>query len=612
MNEVARFLSSHAPFRGLRVDVVDAVAESVQVAYFPTGSTILQQLGSPAEFVYVVRTGSVELLHDGQVIDVLEEGEIFGHPSLLSGHGPAYTVRVREDALCYLIPGEVADAVFGSPSGLGFLAGSLRRRMDLAEQAHEGSKGDPRLLRAGALVARAPLECDPETPVREAALRMTREGVSAVLVRVDGGLGIVTDTDVRARVVAEGLSLETPLREVMSFPARAVGPDRLVHEVLLDMLEAGMHHLPVVDGSGRVLGVVSDMDILGLERRDPFDLRAEVDRAATPEEVARVGARIPGSVATLARSGLEPEDVGHVVAVLVDAMTSRLLELAQDDLGDPPAPWAWLALGSEGRREQALATDQDHGLVYADDARPHDAYFEGLAARVVDGLEACGIRRCPSGVLASEPAWRDSLPGWVEAFEHGMAAPSDKPAFVTSIGFDYRQIAGPLAAEATLDAVVRSAKDRPAFIWRLARLAVEMKPPLGFRGDVVVRTVGDHRGVLDIKEGGLIPVTDLARLFALEAGLATSSTVERLRGAAAAGTIDGETCDALEEAFHVFLETRLDHQVRQVESAEPPDNLVDPRRLGRIERNRLKDAFRIVAHVQRDLGRRLSGTSRLR
>lgn len=435
---------------------------------------------------------------------------------------------------------------------------------------------------------------------------MSREGCSSLLVRTDEGYGIVTDTDLRGKVVAGGLPYDSTVRDVMTFPVRTVTVDRLVHEVLLDMLDADVHHLPVVDEEGRVMGVLSDTDILGLERRDPFSLRTQILRAGGREEVVRAGLMLPACIATLARVGLDPVAVGHVLSVLVDALTTRLLELAVNRLGDPPVPWAWLALGSEARREQALGTDQDHALAYANGGEEHDPYFARLAALVVEGLEGCGIRRCPSAVLASEDPWRQSVSGWVRTFEDWMGAHAAKPVFLTHIGFDYRAIAGPLEIESVLDDTVRSAKGRPEFLWRLARLALEVKPPLGFRGGLVVASAGGREGVLDIKAGGLMPVTDLARFFALEAGVAAKGTLERLGSAAEAGIIDEETRDALRDAYQVFLETRLSHQLAQVESGRPPDNLVDPSGLGQMSRARLKDAFRIVSHVQRELSRRLS------
>jgi CBS domain-containing protein len=486
-----------------------------------------------------------------------------------------------------------------------FLASSLRRRLDRVRWAREGSSGDPWLARADSLVARAPRVCEEETTVGDAAEQMARERLSCVLVRTDRGYGIVTDRDLRTRVVAKRLPYDRPLSEIMSFPVRTVDAERLAHEVLLEMIEGGIHHLPVVDG-GRLVGVLTDTDLLGLERRRPFLIRSQVERAEDAGAVAEAAATLPQSVLTLAKAGLDPVDVGHVVAVTIDAVTRRLIQLAVRELGDPPAPWAWMALGSEARREQALATDQDHALAYADGAEGHDQYFGGLAARVVAGLEACGIPRCRAGVLASQAPWRRTASSWVRTFEEWMTGRAAEPVALTTIAFDYRVIEGPLDVERLLDATVRSAKKRPAFLRRLARSALDFKPPTGFRGRVVLLRHGEHAGTLDVKQRGLLPIIDLARLFGLEAGSAAKSTLERLRAAGEAGVLDEDGRDALEEAYRVILEARLSHQAARVENEVDADNFLDPAELGSIGRARLKDAFRVITHVQRDVARRYS------
>ncbi|MGH2657964.1 MAG: putative nucleotidyltransferase substrate binding domain-containing protein [Actinomycetota bacterium] len=611
MSRVRRFLASVPPFDGLPAADLDRLASAVQVEFFPAGRVILHQHGAPAEFMYVVAAGVVEFVDQGQVVDALEEGEIFGHPSLLSGQGPTVSVRAAEETLCYLIPRPVAQKALGNPSGAAFLASSLRRRLDRVRWAREGTQGDVWLARADSLITRPPVVCDPLTTVADAAEWMARERISSVLIRTDQGYGIVTDRDLRTRVVAERLPYDRPVSEVMSFPVRTVDGDRLAHQVLLEMIEGGIHHLPVVDG-GRVVGVLTDTDLLGLERRQPFLMRSEVEQAKDVAEVADVAGNLPQSVLTLTKAGLDPVDVGHVVAVTMDAITRRLIELAVEDLGDPPAPWAWVALGSEARREQALATDQDHALAYADEAQRHDEYFARLAAEVVSGLEACGVPRCRAGVLATERPWRRTVSGWVGAFEEWMTARGAEPAALTTIAFDYRVIEGPLEVERILDNTVRSAKDRPLFLRRLARSALDFKPPTGFRGRVVLLRHGEHAGTLDVKHRGLLPIIDLARLFALEAGSAAKGTLERLRAAREAQVVDEDSGGALEEAYRVILDARLAHQTARVGKGLDADNFLDPYELGAIGRARLKDAFRVIAHVQREVGRRFPMTRPVR
>jgi CBS domain-containing protein len=210
--------------------------------------------------------------------------------------------------------------------------------------------------------------------------------------------------------------------------------------------------------------------------------------------------------------------------------------------------------------------------------------------------------------MATAPTWRGPIDAFTASFRERIEAPASRPVFATGIALDHRVVAGPFDPTDDLLELQATARRSPAFLWRLTRLAIEARPPLGFRGDVVVGRIGEEEGVLDVKAGGLLPVTDLARIHAIRAGITATSTIERLRGAATAGAIAPDTADALAEAFHVFLDVRLDHQAAQVTRGEPPDNLIDPSRLGRIDRGRLRDAFRIVAGVQRDLSRGVSGS----
>lgn len=608
VNEVERFLASHPPFGGLDPPTLERAAASVRVAFFPTGDLILRQGGEHATDLYVVRKGSVGLEDADRTIDVLEPGEPFGHPSLLTGDAPMHSVRVLEDALCYLIPKEVADEVFGTTSGIGFLVASLRDRAR-ARAAVQGVAADPRLARVGTVATSSTPVCSPTTTVRDAAERMTDAGATAVLV-VDGELlGIVTDSDLRARIVAAGGALETPLSDVMTAPVRAIAADRLVHEALLEMLDRGLHHLPVLD-DGRLLGLVSDLDLLGLERRDPFVLRSEIERAPDVAAVAAIGRRVPAAAATLAHASVTAEDLGHVIASILDAMTTRLLELAVDELGPPPAGWAWFALGSQARRERSIGGDQDHLLVIDDDA-PLDAdrYFAGLASRVVDGLADAGVPRCPSGVMASDPSWRRSRTGWRDAFASWIEAPASHAAFVTAIAFDHRKVTGPLDDD--WRGVVRAASDDAGFLYRSTRLALEQWPPLGIRGTVLTTPADRDAGRVDVKAGGLIPVVDLARVVGLRARSSEVGTFARLRAAQASGVLDDDDAEALIAAFGLLLEVRLEHHVRQVEEGLRPDDLIDPGTLDPIARGGLRDAFRAIAHVQDRLGRSIS-SSRLR
>ena len=595
--DVAAFLARVPPFDTLDPEALERAARGVRIEFFPAGTTILRQGGDPARWLYLVRRGEVDVLDEDRLLDVLGEGEAFGDLSLLTALAPTATVRAREDALCYLVDEPTTRAVLGSPAGLAFSYASLRRRLLSRE---ERPPVDRRLVRVGSLVRRSPLTTTGDLPVREAAALMARERVSCLLVPgPDGAMGILTDRDLRTRVLADGRDPSTPVAEVMTFPADVVGEGATAGEVLLTMLDRDYHHVPVVDAAGGLVGVVTDTDLIGLEGQSPFALKSFIARAGTVEEVADAGGQVPDVVGALVDGSADPVDVGHCVGLLTDALTVRLIELAIEDLGPAPARWAWLAMGSQARREQALRTDQDHAIVVETEAP--DEWFAALGERVTAGLEASGIPRCDGDVMAANPAMRRSLDQWAAAYRTWISDPSLQGSILSSIAFDYRRVAGPLAVEPVLDAVIAEAKDHPAFLRHLSRRALDLRPPTGFFRDFVVEEQGEHAGKLDLKHGGLVIIGELARARAMAVGSTARGTLPRLDAAAAAGSIDEEARSGLAESFRLLWELRLREHVRAHRAGEPPDDFVEPARLGELTRRELKEAFRIIAGAQKQL-----------
>jgi CBS domain-containing protein len=391
----------------------------------------------------------------------------------------------------------------------------------------------------------------------------------------------------------------------MTRPAVTVAADAMAGEVLLEMVDRGVHHFPVERPDGTLAGVVTDTDLMGLGRHTPFSITSAIERSPSVEDVARATADLPNVIRTLVDSSADPVDIGHVAATAIDSATRRLLELGIERLGEsPPVAWAWLALGSEARQEQALRTDQDHALAY--DAREEDedeldGYFGPLATFVTDGLEAAGIPRCRGDAMASNRVLRRSVGGWVRQFREWMTTPSAGGSILLSIAFDYRRVAGPLDVEPTLDGVVATAPAFPLFLRHLSRRALDDRPPTGFFRDLVVEARGDHAGTLDVKGGGITIIGNLARAAAISRGRTPKRTIERLRAAAAAGSLDADLADGLEEAFRFLWEIRLRHQVRRLESGDPPDDFVDPHEIGPVARRGLKEAFKVIERAQRML-----------
>ena len=336
-------------------------------------------------------------------------------------------------------------------------------------------------------------------------------------------------------------------------------------------------------------------------------LVSEIAKAHDLPALIAASRQLPSMVRTLLNEGVDPVDIGHVVGTTIDHLTVRLIDLFVDAKGEPPAAFAWIALGSAARHEQALTTDQDHAITYGDRSDPEaiDPYFEALATAVTDGLEACGIARCEGNVMAVNPAWRRTREGWKHRFGEYVADPDLMGARVAGIAFDYRRVTGAVDIEPTLDEVIRAASRDKGFIRRLARTALEPAPPVGRYRDVVVKHRGEHPGRIDIKHGGITIVTNLARTHAIRAGVTVNRTIERLRSAASAGVLPDRTREDLTEAFRVLWRIRLEHQAEQIERDGSPDDFVDPAALPPITGRALGGSFRAIAAAQKELAEEL-------
>lgn len=608
MHDIAEFLKEHDPFTGLDASALEQLAERVEVEFFPVGTTIFRQGERPQDVVRVIRRGAIELVDHGRVLDLLGEGELFGHPSMVSGLPTGFEARAHEDSLCYWLSAEDVLPLLTRPAGLRYLARSLLARPKPGPVVAADVSGfDLAQQPVRALIRDQPIICEPDVSLRDAARRMADAGASSVLVRLESdGFGILTDHDLRSRVVAEGLSVDAPVRRVMTAPAFTVGPELNGADVLLAMLGRGIRHVPVLSARGEVLGVVSDIDLLAAETRTPFVLRRAITDARDGEELRRAARRLNPTLIGLHQIDLPPAQISAVISVVADALIRRAIELAITSDGPPPTEFAWLSLGSHGRREAVPSSDIDSGLAWAEgESSDLGRYMQAIADQVHATLAATGWQSDTHGVTACGPLSARSDSDWRRTIQHWLDRPLENKALLAiSILLDSRTVYGP---DNTFDALapLQAARYRPVLRRRLLRLALADKTPTGFLRDIVVEHSGEHRGSFDIKRGGLVPIVDIARYAALVAGATVTSTVERLRAAADAGTLPETEAGTLTEAFDLFVALRLEHQVRQLEAGVPPDNHLDPKTLNPLTRRYLRDAFRAVASVQKTLSAEL-------
>jgi CBS domain-containing protein len=442
----------------------------------------------------------------------------------------------------------------------------------------------------------------PEATIEEAAATMSGAGVSSILVTEETGVcGIVTDRDLRTRVLAVGLDPRRPVREVMTSPAFSLRDNALAFEALLEMVSRGIHHLPVVDDRGSPLGVVTTTDLVRLENSNPVYLAADIGRQTTVPGVVELARRIPSVLGELVDRDASAADISRVVTALGDAVRRRLLVLVEAELGPPPVPYSWVVLGSVAREEEALAADQDHALVLAEPGP--DEWFSRLAGRVTDMLEQSGWPRCPGDVMATNPRWRVTVKGWRQQFAAWSREPQPDAVLDVAISYDMRHLCGePRLTEAVRRASSRFVSER--LLGYLSAQALRARPPLGFFRGFVLEHAGEHGETLDLKRG-IAAVVQLARVYALRAGSTAVSTRSRIDAAEEAGILDDATAADLRDALELLSYWRLRQQARQIREGARPDNCIAPADLTEHQRRHLKDAFAIVRSVQHQLAHRL-------
>jgi len=614
VEDIAGFLGFHPPFDAVDGDELARIAAVTETEVSPRGQAIFPQGAGPVEHVWVVRSGSVEVIHDGRVLDLLGPGELFGHASMISGLPTGFEARAAEDTVCYRIPADVIRPLLTHPDVLRFVARSIVAR------AVPAAPADQVRVRVATLIRTPPLLCQDDEPIREAARRMTDQGASAVLVPLADSFGIVTDRDLRSRVIAADLSPDAPVSAIMTSPAYTVTADRLSGDVLLDMLERNVHHIPVLSPAGRVLGVVDDGDLVAADGRKPLLLRRAIALADSPAELAAAVAGLDPAIIALHDARATAEQLTAVRSVVLDALTRRLVELAVRDAGPPPVPFTWFALGSLARREAVPSSDVDSALAWEGAGNGQDAEaagYLGPVTRAVDeGLRACGMSPDAHGASAANPIFARSLASWHRAARSLTDDPTqDKALILVSVLADSRPVwrsGGPIGGTGIGGTGIgglwetRPYPDQAGLLRMLARFALSFRPPTGFLRDFVVEHSGERRGQLDLKHGGLIPIVDLARWAGMAAGLASTSTLERLRAAEAAGTMESAEAQTLAEAFGFISSLRLDHQVEQLRQGEAPDDFIAPKTLNPLARSYLREAFRAVASVQANLSAELS------
>jgi CBS domain-containing protein len=618
ISEIARFLRATAPFDALACDVVASLSRAVEVTYRKTGEIIIEA-GKRNDRLFIVRSGAVELKLAGEELSArLEPGACFAYPSLLRGGEVRNTTSAIEDTLLYSIPADRFHHLREAHEDFAaFFANDEAARLAHAlKQRREGSGFSLDDRPIGDLIARAaPVTCSPDTAIADAVRLMNGRDVSTLAICDSGALaGIFTDKDLRNRVVAGGVALDQPIGSVMTRAPRTLGQHATIAEAMAMMASGGFRHLPVIDDTGKMRGILSATDILSAIGSNAIDAGMMIAKARGEEELVAAARRIPESFAAMVDSGVHAGHAMRFASALGEACHRRAAALAEAQLGEPPRAYALVVFGSLAREEQLVGSDQDNGLIIADldgeTAPPREIadYFAQLGTQISDILDACGFVYCKGGIMAKNAEQRLTLNQWRMRYESWVAQPDEDRVMRATIFFDMRTVHGDRSLTRALrrDVVARAARD-PLFISFLARDAMRSKVPLGIFRNLVLDKGADGQKVFNAKGQAIIPIIDIARTQALAAGIEEVGTIARLKALAKAGRMNADDARSLEDALLFVNELRISHQAGQVARGERPDNAIAPYSLSSLERDYLKDAFVVIRDALDALRRNFAG-----
>ncbi|MBD2842469.1 putative nucleotidyltransferase substrate binding domain-containing protein [Erythrobacter rubeus] len=610
---VATFLAQTAPFQFLSDDRIAAISRKVTVRYAKAGSAIIRA-GDHNDHLFVVRSGAVELRLAGDELTArLGTGSSFAYPSLLRGGEVHNTATASEDTLLYTIPAEQFHALRSEvPAFRQFFAEDEAARIKHALADRKRSSAfqlDTKRL-GDLIVNTAPISCPPDASIASAVGLMHEHDVSTLAICNRHELrGIFTDKDLRNRVVAQEIPLDRAVSEVMTASPRTLPTEATAAEAMALMAAGGFRHIPLVKGDGGLAGILSATDILSAIGSNAIDAGTAIFRARTADALIEAAQRVPQSFAAMTSSGFQASHAMQFTSALGEAVHRRAAQLAEEELGEPPCPYALVVFGSLARREQLVGSDQDNGLVIAEDQGPDGAaYFKALGSRISDLLDASGYVYCKGGIMARKADQRLTQDAWLHRYDHWISEPTEDRILRATIFFDMRCVYGEASLVRSLRSeVVAKAASSSIFISYLARDALRSKVPLGIFRNLVLEKSDDGQKVFDAKAQAIMPIIDIARTLALAHGLNEVGTVARLEGLAQSGSMSADDAQSLSDAMLFVNELRIAHQARQVEKGASPDNLISPYSLSPLERDYLKDAFAVIRQGLDALRRNYAG-----
>ena len=600
--QVEDFLNTSAPFDMLDKEQKLELVKHTELIYLTADNVGDLQKGKSS--LFLIQNGQFSVQDSDAPLRHLSEGDYFGYTNIMEKRNFSLSISVDSPGLVYCFEASAVTPLFELPAIRNFFDG-LRNN---ALQNHAISDSNSMWLYKGLedVINKSPVSVDVETSITVAAQIMTNQKVSSLLVtREDKLIGIITDRDLRSRVVATSLDIHHPVSHIMTpNPAQIMG-NRTLFDALALMTERNIHHLPVIDQQTLVpLGMVTASDIIRHQRGNVLFIIGELSKAENLYELTRLSWQLPHYFSAHAKKAGDYDIAGKILSQATDIMTRKLIGFFQQANGKAPMMFAWLVYGSQAREDQTMGSDQDNGLLLAE--RPSEAqaeYFAKMADYVCNGLAKCGIKLCDGNIMASNPKLRLSLEKAIEEAKRWVKAPTKDAIMHFNIFLDVRCAAGDISLFKQLQRQRAPLMKQNMFLAALTRNSNEISVPLSMFQKFIYEKGRKEKDVIDLKTRAVALINNIARIYALADGVTLPNTLARLDALSENSQLSKRDATNLRDIWLFLNRLRWRHQLEN----KVTDNRVSVSSLSSIEKHQLKAAFKAIERTNQAMVMKFSG-----
>ncbi|MDT0596211.1 DUF294 nucleotidyltransferase-like domain-containing protein [Glaciecola petra] len=603
VQQISEYLSQQSPFDELDQALINDISQASALIYL-TQENSSNLLAKYPQCLYLIQNGQFAIKDSSAPIKHLSDGDYFGFPKLLDSVDYGLTVGVDSPGIVLCIRAEFFETAMEDEKFKAFF-----------DAIHENSLQNKAVTDTNSMwlykplfevVQNKPVCVEPMLSVQSAAKIMAENNVSSALVMGQDGLqGILTDRDLRKRVLAIGLDINTPVHEVMTKSPIFLTKNKTIFDAICTMNEHSINHLPIFDArTNKPFGMITNTDISRQQRTNVVFVISDLSKSTSIEELSAGAKQVPQYIVSNAQRAGDFDIAGKVLAQATDIMTRKLIKFFQQENGKAPMYFCWLVFGSQAREDQTMGSDQDNALLLAREPTAEQAeYFEALADYVCKGLGKCGIKLCDGNIMASNPALRLSLDAYKNESKKWASNLTSQAILDFNIYLDVRAVAGDARLLNELQEMRKPIFQKSIFLAALARSANEVSVPLSMFQKFVYAKGESHKDSIDIKKSAVLIINNIVRIYALASGVTIPNTVARLNNLPANSGLSPRDRQNLRDIWILMNRLRWRHQLTN----QVDDNLVRISDLSSIEKHQLKAAFQAIHRVQQAVVLKFSG-----